>query len=471
MSWATLEGQTVNLGDKRLNERFVLLLDRLSQDTQASLPAACRGHAELAAAYRFFDNPKVTTDALLRPHAQATLQRAQGQPVILIPQDSTEHDFTHHPATTGLGHLNWDERRGFFAHLQLAFTPAGVPLGCLHAEFWIHPPEHKGKRHRCKQRLLTDKESFRWLQGLRRAAAWAEQLPSTQVVSLADRESDIYECLLQQAGLGAGRRLDWVIRCQYDRATNRRDRSAGRRVYHKAHDVVRQTPVLQERTLSLQRTPKRAARLARVQVQAARVTLRPPARPAGSEPLPEVTVNLVRVAEVDAPAGVEPVEWWLWTSLPIDGLEQVATVVRYYECRWYIEPFIKTWKDGCRIEELQLESRERLEVAAALYLIVAWRVEYLTRQARQQGSEPCAAYVEESEWKSVVATVRGVEATVQGPPDVRTFVRLLARLGGWQGRKGDGEPGTKVVWRGLRQMHTLARAWDAFGPSTGPLFM
>ena len=107
----------IDLGDKRLNERSETIIETLSADPQASINAACDGWAETQAAYRFFDNSKVTPEKILRPHIEATKQRIRTQPVVLLVQDTTELDFTAHPA---------DDHRRLNAATRFGFYDQGV---------------------------------------------------------------------------------------------------------------------------------------------------------------------------------------------------------------------------------------------------------------------------------------------------------------------------------------------------------
>jgi hypothetical protein len=73
---------------------MAILLSALGSRPNLSIPAACGGKAEMAAAYRFFDNDKVTFDKVLEPHVARTMERMRGQKTVLLVQDSTEIDLT-----------------------------------------------------------------------------------------------------------------------------------------------------------------------------------------------------------------------------------------------------------------------------------------------------------------------------------------------------------------------------------------
>ena len=188
-------------------------------------------------------------------------------------------------------------------------------------------------------------------------------------------------------------------------------------------------------------------------IRAARVTLRGPARPGGK--LPDLGVNVVLVSEPNPPPGAEPIEWILLTDLPIDTVADVLRIIDYYMCRWQIEIFFRVLKSGCKVEESQLETAERFQPYLALCLIVAWRVMYVMMLGRECPELPCDVAFDDDEWQSVYATVKKAPPPAE-PPPIKTIIDLIASLGGWLGRKCDGEPGPKAMWVGMQRMTDLA---------------
>jgi hypothetical protein len=200
-AWAREEMATAQLNDKRLNERLTRLLSDLGDRPTASIPAACGGHTEMTAAYRFFDNPKVTSARVLDPHRTATRQRMAAQPVVLLVQDTTEGDVTRpHQQVEGAGPLDGGTRRGLFVHPLVAFTPDGTPLGTVSMQIWAREESAADPVPPRRDRPIEEKESFRWVQGLRAARDVAQELPQTQVVCLADSDADLYEVFAEPRG-------------------------------------------------------------------------------------------------------------------------------------------------------------------------------------------------------------------------------------------------------------------------------
>ena len=447
----------IDLGDKRLNKRSKHLVEALAANPEASINAASDGWGDTAAAYRFFDNPAVTPEAILRPHREATIRRMREHPVVLLVQDTTELDYTAHPPKDARC-LNTAERFGLYAHTHLAVTPEKLILGVVGVDYFDRAPETLGKSDERSTLPIEQKESFRWLEGYRLACQLAADSPGKQIVSVADREADIYDIFVD-AQEQSGPRADFIIRAKVARCTLERDPSAGAAAYCKVRDEVSASKRLTTLTLDLCETPKRKARIAQLEVRALTVAVKPPHE---RSYLPSVTINVVLVEEVGGPGDGTDVSWLQLTNLPIDTVADVQKVIEYYVARWAVEIYFRTLKTGCRVEEIQLETQARLKNCLALYAIIAWRVLYLTYLNRTCPTLPCTVVFEESEWKSVWLVV-AKKPLPQKPPELAEMLRLLTQLGGYNNRAGEAPPGPQPMWIGLRRMADFAQAWQTFG--------
>jgi Transposase DNA-binding/Transposase Tn5 dimerisation domain len=461
-SWLTEETATCDFGDARLDKRYQKLLDRAVSKPSLSIPGKSRGRAELEATYRFLKNEKVTPAKILLTHRSASMERMRREEVVLIPQDTTQIDLTRKKEKVG-GPLDEGYHWGVFAHVQLAMTVNKIPLGVVGADIWARDPKEVGiaqaqKREKRRASPIEEKESVRWLQGYRAACQLAEELPDTQVVSIADSESDIYECFME-----AGK-ADWIVRGCQDRALAEKAGLLRAKLLSAPLFSSWEIEVSRREAKTgngRKRTLPREARTAKVEARAMSVELRPPARPDGVK-LPVVSVNVVMVREISPPAGEEPIEWMLLTSLPIATVKQVELVVEYYCARWEIEIYFRTLKSGCGVEKLQLEKVERVQNCVALYLVVAWRVLYLLMKGREDPSVPCTEVFEESEWKAVYSLVheKAKLEDLETVPTLGEMIKWVASLGGYMGRKYDGPPGPKTFWIGHQRMYDLAAGWE-----------
>ncbi|NLS96070.1 MAG: IS4 family transposase [Planctomycetaceae bacterium] len=461
----------IDLGDKRLNRRSRNVIEKLAADTEASINGAFETWSDTLAAYRLFDNPRVTPEAILEPHYQATRDRIAQQPVVVIAQDTTDMDLSKHPPKDA-GCLTKPDRFGFYNHTQLATTPAGLPLGLVGVTLFDREAESLGKANERRHLPIEQKESIRWLDGYRRANALAQQCPNTQVISVADREADMYD-IFQEAERLRGEgipRAHYVIRSKENRRLDERippaEHNSRNAVYRKLYAEVPKSPVRFRTEITLPATPKRGPRKAKLEVRARSVILKYPKNRPGMQ---SVRCQIVHVREVGrtAPAesdneGEANIEWWLLTSLPVNTRKEIERVIQYYRARWQIEVYFRTLKTGCRVEQIRLETVARVKNCLAFYQIIAWRVLCVTHLSRVQPDLPCDEVFTDSEWQSVwqITTRKPVPAQ---PPALREFTKLLASLGGYNNRKTERPPGPQTLWTGMRRMFDFALAWRLLG--------
>ena len=437
MSWAAKEMNGANLGDERLNRRVIRVLERLGEKPSVSIPTACGRWAETQAAYRFFDNEKVSADAVLAPHAEATVVRCRNEAVVLCVDDTTELDFKGRNDIVGLGPLSYEAQRGMYLHVTLAVTPARLALGVLAALPWARDPADYGKSAEHAGRPIEEKESIRWLESYRAVSELDRANPHTQFVYVSDREGDIYEIFAEAAKRPDS--ADFLIRSQHDR-----NLASGAKLWSE----VATTEALGDVEFDLMARPGRPARRVVATLRCARVRLKCP----DNKKLPDVEITVLYALEEHPPKNAEAVEWFLLTSLLVEQFNDVAELFQWYLCRWDIEVFFRVLKSGCTVEELQLEHIDRLEAALAIYLIVAWRVLFLMRLGRTCPDLSCEVAFTPEEWQTVYMVAKR-KPPPKEPPKLNAMIRLVASFGGFLGRKGDGEPGPKSLWIGLQRMH------------------
>ena len=459
--WADHELGDADLGDLRLNRRLVEIAREFMEKPLASIPQAAGGWAEAKGAYRFMDNERVDPDAILEPHRRRTIERAADHEMVLAVGDTTMLDYTRHPATTGLGPLSDLAHQGLMLHPTLVVTPERVPLGLIDHFVWTReeetfalPPHEKGKLP------IEEKESLKWLVSLFAAEQMQRELAATGartgVVAVFDREGDVYDVFAKAACPDTS--CDLLVRAKVDR---RVDHTLGHLWL-----TMETRPPAGTVTLSLPRTPKRPkAREAELTVQFATLTLLPPEYRAKSEGLEPVEVQVVFANEEHPPKGEDPVSWMLFTTLPVTSFEGACRILSHYTCRWVVELLIRVTKSGCKTEERQLETADRLKRCLVLDLIVAWRVLYLTTIGRDTPDLPCTVIFEDHEWRSLYLFVHKKEAKVpKTTPTLREVTRLIGKLGGHLGRKSDKEPGQTVMWRGLSRLSDISAFFLIMNP-------
>jgi hypothetical protein len=427
------------------------LADDFSTQPQAPITQASADWAATKAAYRFFENPHASAKKIFAAHRLRTSQRIEGQQVVLAIQDTTYLNYSHHPRTTGLGPIgdSRSDAQGLILHSTLVVTPAGLPLGLLTQELWARPGYKPQSVRERKNTAIEEKESYRWVAALQETVA---RVPTTTtVITLCDREADIYELL------AAAQRVDasFVIRAAWDRHIEHED-------YPRLWPLVESQAVAGEITLELPARAHRGPRSARLAVRFTVVTVDPPQRlrAAVPEPLHALTLYAVQVKETAPPLGEEAIEWMLLTNLPVHTFSDALQRVDWYRRRWQVEEFHKILKSGCRVEACRLQTAQRLQRYIALCTVIAWRLYWLTHSNRTTPTAPATTILSPEEANALHVLTHGVFAPFDYNLSVRDAVRLIAKLGGFLGRRHDGEPGITTLWRGWQRLSDLTLMWS-----------
>ena len=450
--WAESEFALAQLGDQRRTQRLVKIATNLVQKPGGTLPQAFAGWSELKAAYRFFNQPKVTFQQIQGPHWQRTRAACHEPGEYLLIEDTSELDYTDHPATEEMGWIGDGRGRGLLLHTTLAVRiegwdaqerPQGIVLGVLAQQCWSRWGRPQRPQETRRQLMSRARESQRW------AAVLEEGGPpaGSTWIYLTDREGDFYEPIQRCQR----QRVDFVIRAFHDRVLS------GGQGHLKA--AVAQAPVCGQSSVELRARAGRAARTAQVEVRTATLSLNGPRRLSGKQP--DFEVNVVEVREVAAPQGVEPLHWLLLTSLPCSTWAQVRRVVRLYAMRWCVEEYHKALKSGAGAEDSQMERAYRIESLVAVLGIVAVRLLNTKWLARTRPDEPVDAKVFGPELLALLAAQFGKP---KGGWTHRTALVSVARVGGFLARRSDGMPGWQTIWRGWNRLIWMCHGLEILRP-------
>lgn len=389
--WAASQLAGVEFPDARLGTRATRFMATLAAHPGESFPGASGGGHQAKAAYRFIENERVTRSNILPSLADAAARTCAGQKRILVIQDTTSFNYSKLKATTGLGPIGDSKSpaQGIWCHTTLAATTSGKLLGVFHQELWVRAQEDRHKAEDRKTRPIEEKESLRWLTGVRAAhQAISGRLSNACpcLVHVGDREADICELFEEIRRQGD----EAVIRCRHNRVTDH--------PLKWAFDAVRAAPLLGNVVVEVPRHEGHPARKAPVELRVCKLNL--PAHTPGEL---DLQVNLVEVLEANPPADVEPLHWLLWTTVEVRTLADALQVVSWYKCRWRIEDVHLTLKSGYKTEELQFETAERLMKVILLFTAVAVRIVTLRDEVREQPEAPCTVILTEAEWRTLYA--------------------------------------------------------------------
>lgn len=453
--WAEEELGGAGLGDKRLDDRLVNIATAFMGAPQESIPRASGSWPAAKGTYRFFSNKKVDPETIYERHRLKAVERAKAEPIVLAIGDTTILDFSSHPETTGLGPLNNKFSLGLLVQPTLLVTPERVPLGLVDQQTWVRDLEELGSRKASEYKKMptAEKESCKWVVSLEAADRLQREIgrERTRVICIFDREGDTFEVLRKAADTAT--RCQLIFRAAWDR-----------RVEHpQSHlwSFLENQPVRGKIDVAIPRKKKQPERQAALTIRFAKVTICPPQNQK-SKNLESVEAFCVYAQEENPPQGVEAISWMLLTTVPVFSLDEASKIIEWYTCRWLVEVFFKVLKAGCKAEERQLETAERLKRCLALDSVVAWRILYLTTVGRKLPDLPCTVVFEDFEWKGLWVFVHKSTEIPRETPKLQEVVRLIGRLGGHLGRKSDGQPGILNMWRGLQRLPDIAEMWNIF---------
>jgi len=443
-TWAQQQFSDCQLGDERRTRRLVRLAEQVVSHPSGGFPEQTETWADLKAAYRLLDRAEVTFQSVGEVHWEQTRRRSAGRYLVL--GDTTELDFGFHRDIPDLGPTGNGGGWGFLLHSGLLVAAEGEEIFGLAGQR-IHYRKPAPHKENTTQRLERDRESKVWGEVIDAVGRPSEDV---ELVHVLDRGADNFEVYCHCLEQGT----DWVVRVtQKNRNILTPD---DRRMPLKAYLTT--LPLSGTYELSLRARPGQAARTAKLQVRYGALRVPPPAHQSpyvkGINPRP-IEMYVVHVREVDAPAGVEPIEWILLTSLVVEDFEDAWLVIGYYEKRWLIEEWHKALKTGCRVTERQLKTKHRLEAMVGLLSVVGVRLLQLKSAARAEPHRPARRMIP-PRWITLLKAARKHLTPVKSLT-VGEFYRELAKLGGFIGRKSDGVPGWITIWRGWQKLYLMVR--------------
>mgnify|MGYP005993994719 CR=1 FL=1 len=370
--WVIEELSSLNLGDKRLDKRVKKILSDFSRSPLSSIPGSCKGWNETKAAYRCFSNPKISSDKILLSHKQSTIKRAQAHKRVFVLQDTTDLNYSGQQHKQGVGPTRHGKEQALLLHPCLVVSESECCLGVYDDYQWFRSEllSHKADKNtlnneRLHKKHISEKESYRWILGYKKATDLARSCPNTQVITIADREGDIYD-LYEEYNNTTGIKADWLIRIKTTKRALMNE--LGNRDERLLHEKMNTLKPLETIEFDMPRRDNKPTRKIQQELRMAKLTLHPPTGRRGTLRCHPVEVTVVLAKEINTPEGEKPVIWWLMTSVPVEQV-QPSQLISWYLCRWQIEIFFKILKSGCQIEQLQLGTGGRTKNCLALYLI------------------------------------------------------------------------------------------------------
>lgn len=449
VDWISAQFDHCRLGDPRRSKRLGRIASAMLNAPEQSLPGQNSQWSDLKAAYRFFDTPEVTLDAICDPHWQQTRQTKPGR--YLLISDTTDIDEKTRPSTQGMGILGNGQGRGLQLHTSLMYD-------CNKKQI----VGTAGALVQYRKRVPKNETSAQSKKRIRESDLWGNLVQEigsppagSRWIHVFDRGGDYFEamCRIELSG------CDFVIRAS---KLNRNVFNAdGEKV--SLSTAIGDAKLLGSYELNLRSRVGVKARTAKIEVSCVRIEMPRPrhhtawAKQCGIE---TISMNVVVVQEVGKAKGAKPIRWVLLTSLPVKTFADAWQVIEDYENRWLIEEYHKVIKSGCSIERHALRSADRLEPLIGLISVLGIRLFQLKLLGRNDRQRHASSHIPAT-WLQGLKLLRPKLAV--STLTVYEFFRELAKLGGFLGRTHDGEPGWQTIWRGHQKMKSLLDAQQILG--------
>jgi len=451
--WAKQEFGTVELGDKRLRDRLIKIAETRWQRPNGSYLEAAEGNSASTKGYYYFiDSPRETLnpESITATHRKRTIERMMSHDTVLVVQDTTDLNFVTRHHTSGLGTIGKNQTgtksRGLQLHSSLALTVEGLPLGVVKSTCYAPKDFSKSSRHR----PIEQKESFRWIQGHRDLVKIAKKTPKTRYLTVMDRDGDIYELFLDAEA--TRKRAGVLVRAQYNRRLEDKERKLFDELKASKVKATIKTVIPRQRWKKAKRKKSGQeglpAREAALKLRYQEVTLRPPRSDLRDKGV--IKLWAVCAREEKPPEGAKRIEWFLLTTEKIESVEDAARMVEFYTRRWRIEEWHRVLKQGCKVQEYQNETAERLKRAIVIDAVIAWRIQLMTLLGREVPSLPSEVFFDQWELKILEELESREGKRAKKPPfTLGQAIILVARLGGYLARRSDPPPGAESFWKGM----------------------
>lgn len=461
--WAKQEFGTVELGDKRLRDRLIKIAETRWQRPNGSYLEAAEGdRASTKGYYYFIDSPRETLnpESITATHRKRTIERMMSHDTVLVVQDTTDLNFVTRHRTSGLGTIGKNQTgtksRGLQLHSSLALTVEGLPLGVVKSACYAPKDFSKSSRHR----PIEQKESFRWIEGHRDLVKIAKKTPKTRYLTVMDRDGDIYELFLDAEA--TRKRVGVLARAQYNRRLQDKERKLFDELKASKAKATIKTFIPRQRSKKAKRgkpgqegMPAREAELA---LRYQEVTLRPPRSDLRGKGV--IKLWAVCAREKKPPDGAKRIEWFLLTTEKIESAEDAARMVEFYTRRWRIEEWHRVLKQGCKVQEYQNETAERLKRAIVIDAVIAWRIQLMTLLGREVPDLPCEVFFDQWDVKILEEIEAREGRRAKKPPfTLGQAIILVAKLGGYLARRSDPPPGAESIWKGMIRLYDRSEGY------------
>jgi len=433
--WVEGNFGNIDFNDRRLSKRLVKITKCMAARPEGSIPKQMECWHDTKACYNFLNHKKVSHKKVQQAHRTRVLKDVSDAKVVLFPQDTTELDYTNLKATKNLGFIGNHNTKGFMLHSCLAIKPNKLNpevIGLANQIIWGRKNESSNKNETKTARNKRAKESDVWLKNLKNIGS---PLDGCVWVSVGDRANDIYEYFLGAKELG----WESIVRACQDRKVTIK----GKQTY--LMQYMRCLPNMGTKTIKTRQKGDTKEKEIKLKISwEPVVTIHAPLRL--NRKTQSICLSAIRCWNEE-----EDIEWVMYSSIPVNNIEEACEKIDWYACRWIIEEYHKCIKTGCQLELRQLESGKALKNLIGILSIIGLLMLRLRNIARTDSDRPASEVVEKDALK-IIEKRYNLGSNIS----VGVFWKSVARLGGFLGRKNDGEPGWQTLWQGwLRLLDML----------------
>lgn len=465
--WLERELRHVNFGDKRLIKRLIKTGTCIEGEASGSINQSCKGWSDAKGAYRLFSNKKFDPAEVYSSHYQSTQERIKGKKFVFAVQDTSYLDFDSHLKTKGLGSISkayTKHKMGLMLHSTLMLSIEGLPLGLSSQQCWSRTLRKETAQEKSRRKYISsieDKESYKWITALKETMNIIPK--GTEVITVGDRESDIFELLWSCQELNSL----FIVR-------NRQNRKFICSNMGKINLQTRLNQISEKKEIIIEVPKKKngTAREANIEIKymSGLIPIRSPSlygsKKHDHKISDKVAVYVIRAKEINSPKGSEAIDWTLLTNIPVNSFEDAIEKIDWYKLRWKIEEYFRVLKSGCKIENARLATKERLEKLIALKSIIAFKILYLSKAAISNPEESCSKILTSKEWQALYIREHKTIIIPKDPPTIKQAIIWLGKLGGFMNRKSDKLPGTMTLWRGYENLKESMEMLCLFIPQT-----
>ena len=447
MNWGK-EFFNLQFSDKRLQKRFFQMMDSFSHEPGNSILSACGSRSQAKAVYRLLAKDELSCEELLNSISQATIQKIKQLPneKILLIQDTTELSFGYREGIENMGYYCDSNQKGMLVHSCIAVTQKGLVLGVVHQEYRTRKQRKNTTEtyEQRKRKTIEKKESFKWISTLRKCH---EIIPNEiETITICDREGDFYELFAE-----AKKQKEIIlIRLFQNRAIGEE-----KHLFEK----MKESPVCGNLVIQMSRNPKEhlPTRMVKMEYHYEKVQIKKPYRRTEAHLEEEVEFTVIYVHETQKKNGIH---WYLITNAEIHTDTDVEEQIRNYIQRWKIERFHSILKSGCKIEEKQVRSYEKLSCLSVLYSVIALQIMHMTYLGKLCPNLPAELFLENEEIKLLYFAARKTKIVSKKVYTIKDMILDLAALGRRRLAPSDGMPGVSSIWKGLEKFYTLLEYRD-----------